>query len=261
MNNKVTILKNKVIENKGILPYINLNENNMYVGWVSDFHFAFDDGRQMSLNLKSDKDLFLLFVLAVAWSRSGRWENAAYFVAYLKRQNYDVAEHWTESAFVENLKQKRYKTASELTNYCVGIKSRVKISFRVDIYDSIVVLAQHWKEIRSVLSESHQAGDYYPFIEYMRSIRGLGVKDNRMNMKILLILRELRCQGVYENIPGEFCCVPDERVKNACKELNITLPAITTTKGLVRASTILYQCFGDLYDIPPFAYEDLMPGE
>ncbi len=258
MNDKVETLKRKVIENKGILPYINLNEKNEYVGWVSDFHFTFSDGNQMCLDLKNDRDMFLLFVLAVAWSRSGRWENAAYFVAYLKHCQLDTPEQWLDESFVEKQKKNRGKAAIGLSDYCVGIESRVKISFRIDIYDSVVVLARHWKDILSVLSESDRQKDYYSFIEYMRNISGLGVGNKRMSMKILLILRELRCQGIYKNIPGEFCCVPDARVKNACEKLNITLPVISTTKGLVKASTILYQQFGNLYDIPPFAYEDLM---
>jgi hypothetical protein len=261
MNDKVETLKKKVIENKGILPYINLNEKNEYVGWVSDFHFKFDDGNQMYLDLKKDSDMFLIFVLAVAWSRSGRWENAAYFVAYLKHYRFDTPEQWMCDSFVENQKRNRRKAATELSDYCVGMESRVKIGFRVDIYDSVVVLAQHWGEILSMLSESSQKSDYNYFIEYMRNISGLGVGNKKMSMKILLILRELRCQSIYENIPGELCCVPDARVKNACKKLNISLPVISTTRGLVKASTILYQHFGDLYDIPPFAYEDLMTEE
>lgn len=258
MNEKIDTLKKKVIENKGVLPYINLDDENNYIGWVSDFHFGFIDGNQMKLDLHDAKDLFLLFVLAVAWSRSGRWENAAYFVAHLKYHNYDDASKWAKDSFVEEMKNNRYKDASELADYCVGMESRVKISFRKDVYDSIKVLALHWKEILLVLSESDKKNDYKRFIEYMRNLNGLGVNNKKMNMKILLILRELRCQHIYDNIPGEFCCVPDERVKNACKELGLKLPVITTTSGLIKASALLYENFGNLYDIPPFAYEDLM---
>lgn len=119
-------------------------------------------------------------------------------------------------------------------------------------------MAAHWDEIKLVLKKAEQQNDYVIFIEYMRNLKGLGANDNKMNIKILLILRELRCQNICKNIPGELCCVPDKRVENACKELGIRLPRLTSTRGLIKASSHLYHYFGDLYDIPTFGYEDLM---
>jgi len=255
---KIELLKKRVIENNNILPYINLNEENEYKGWVSDFHIRFSNGSKMKLNLTNEEDLFLLFVLAVAWSRSGRWENAAYFVTYLKYKHLDHISEWMNSEKVEKLKEDRYIEANRLTDHCIGIEPRIKINFRKDIYDSIVVLANNWMSIKAVLEESNKQGDYVKFIQFIRNLKGLGVNDKKMNIKILLILRELRCQHVYCNIPGELCCVPDERVKKACKKLAINLPATSSTQGLIKASKILYDYFGDQYDIPPFAYEDLM---
>lgn len=78
-----------------------------------------------------------------------------------------------------------------------------------------------------------------------------------MRIKIPLILRELRCQSVFSNIPGELCCVPDERVKVTSKELGITIPNVTSINSLLKASKVIYDNFGDLYDIPLFAYEDI----
>ena len=255
---KIEQLKQSVIESNNILPYINLNEKNEYKGWVTDFHIQFLDGSKMELNLTKEEDLFLLFVLAVAWSRTGRWENAAYFVTYLKYNQLDHISDWMNLEKVEKLKKDRYVEVNRLTDYCVGIEPRIKISFRKDIYDSIVVLANNWKSIKAVLEESNKQGDYVKFIQFIRNLKGLGVNDKKMNIKILLILRELRCQRVYCNIPGELCCVPDERVKKACENLAIKLPATTSTRGLIKASKTLYDYFGDQYDIPPFAYEDLM---
>ncbi|MFO7815125.1 MAG: hypothetical protein R6V14_05250 [Halanaerobiales bacterium] len=78
-----------------------------------------------------------------------------------------------------------------------------------------------------------------------------------MRIKIPLILRELRCQNIYKDIPGKYCCVPDARVKNAAQQLNIKLPYINSISNLLKASGVIYKHFGDLYDIPLFAYEDL----
>lgn len=131
---KIELLKKLVIENKGVLPYINLNEYNAYIGWVSDFNIQFVDGKQMQLDLKEEKDLFLLFVLAAVWSRSGRWENAAYFVTYLKYQQLDQVSEWNNKVFREKLKENRQTEAGHIAEYCKEIESRVKISFRKDIY-------------------------------------------------------------------------------------------------------------------------------
>lgn len=251
-------LKRLVIENKDTISYINLDEQNAYVGWVSDFHICFTDGRNMKLYLKNDKDMFLLYVLAVAWSRTGRWENAAYFVTYLKYNHYDEVSQWCDKEFVDTMKSKNVEAAKGINRYCDNMQSRVKVSFRKDIYDSVYVLASHWNEIMEAIEKANADNDYIEFVTYMRGLKGLGTADKTMNIKILLILRELRCQKIYNNIPGELCCVPDERVKKACVELGIKLPsAISKVDNLIKASTVLYGNFGDLYDIPPFAYIDL----
>lgn len=108
-----------------------------------------------------------------------------------------------------------------------------------------------------MLDLSSEKEDYMIFVDYISKIEGLGSGKNKMRIKIPLILRELRCQDVYANIPGELCCVPDERVKVACNDLGIELPNISSLKGLFKASKVIYDNFGDLYDIPLFAYEDL----
>ena len=95
-------------------------------------------------------------------------------------------------------------------------------------------------------------------MNFMKNINGLAGPSKKMSIKIPLILRELRCQNIYDNIPGEFCCVADKRVVDASKKIGIKLPYVTrTTNNLIKVSTIIYELFGDLYDIPLFAKEDL----
>jgi len=76
----------------------------------------------------------------------------------------------------------------------------------------------------------------------------------------------MRCQEVYQNIPGELCCVPDARVVDQIKKYNIsaetnikelssTRPA--TVESLINSSKKIYSIFGDLYDMPLFAAEDI----
>lgn len=246
------------IREKNNLNYVNLTDDNQYLGWVADFNINYND-QKMYLNLKEENDLFLMFVLALAWSRSGQWENAAYFVTYLKADNKDYHEYWLNNENIKHEIENRDKNAAEIINKVYNPDTRNKISFRKDIFDSIHILAINWSEIKKELENSSLNGDYVSFMNYLRGINGLGVKSNRIYIKIPLILRELRCQNIYDNIPGDLCCVPDERVKKACSALDIKLPSMhkRDINSLIRVSTKIYNLFGDLYDLPLFAYEDI----
>lgn len=246
-----------IIKNKTNLAYVNINDNNEYMGWIHNFNIKTVTGENVCLNLFKEKDLFLLFVLASSWSKTGPWENAAFFITYLKLTSKDDINLWLDSEFVNNEIRNSIQNSNYITEVCTGLTPRKKVSFRKDYYSSVVVIAENWDEIKQHLERASQEGDYWIFIEYISSIEGLGAGKNKMRIKIPLILRELRCQKIYDNIPGELCCVPDERVKLSSKEIGINLPTITSIKSLFKASKIIYDNFGDLYDIPLFAYEDI----
>lgn len=250
-------LINAVIKNKERISYINLDENNDYCGWVDDFNIEMPNGIKMNLILKNQDDIFLLFALASAWSRTGQWENAAYFVTYLKFNNLNTRQYWLDSKNVALEMDKRDISSYEIVKNSIGVRPRRKVSFRSDFYTSLNVLANEWTDIISSLEESNVKNDYMIFVDYISGIHGLGSGDKKMRIKIPLILRELRCQKVFDNIPGGLCCVPDERVISASIELGIKLPTISGIKSLFKASEIIYQNFGNLYDIPLFAYEDV----
>lgn len=240
---------------KDELAYVNLDIDNKYNGWVCDFGYLLPNGKRMSLNLENEIDLFLLFVLASAWSRTGPWENAAFFVGYLKYLEYNSI---SEYAKLDKIISSKNEIESFL-NECSGIKVRRKVSFRKDIFDSIKVLYGEWSDIKRILQVSEESKDFMRFIEYMRSIEGLGSGSKKMLIKIPLILRELRCQDIYRHIPGDYCCVVDQRVKVSASNLGLKLPsAVTSIKTLLKSSKIIYENFGDLYDIPLFAYEDVI---
>lgn len=152
----------------------------------------------------------------------------------------------------------RAKNACKIQRQLIGFNPRGRISFRIDIFESMNILAENWNEIRKCLENSNKTGDYTSFMKYLRDIEGLAGKSRRMNIKIPLVLRELRCQNIYDNIPGELCCVPDERVYEACKNLDIKLPKFRKRDidELIDISGIIYGLFGDLYDLPLFAYEE-----
>lgn len=250
-------LINAVLNNKNKLSYVNLNKNNEYRGWTYDFNITLPDGKNMRLDLSKEEDLFLLFVLASSWSKTGPWENAAFFTTYLKINQKDKLDLWLDNDFINNEINSSEENAKNTVKLCNGVVARKKVSFRKDYYSSISVIAEHWNEIKNKLEISNKENNYRIFIEYISNVEGLGAGKNKMKIKIPLILRELRCQKIYDNIPGELCCVPDERVKLSSKEIGIILPHINSLDSLLKASKIIYQNFGDLYDIPLFAYEDV----
>ncbi|MBO0950883.1 hypothetical protein [Fibrella forsythiae] len=249
------------LKHKAHLAYANTGIDNSYSGWVSDFRLSDDAGNRIRLDLRDDQDLFLLFVLAIVWSRTGPWENSAFFVAQLKTLQKHDPLYWSAKSNCDSECAQRHLAAAEAVTRLTGYASRKKVSYRADIYNSIHILASRWPQIRAVLEQSNSTGDFHLFMEYMRGIEGLGVGSKKMLIKIPLILRELRCQGIYQNILGEHCCVPDARVVDAAKELHIKLPIATTYTGLKASSAKIYQLFGDLYDLPLFAYPDLVKAE
>ena len=246
-----------VIKNKEKLSYINIGKDNKYEGWTSNFNIKLPNNEKMKLDLNEEYDLFLLFVLASSWSKTGPWENAAFFTTYLKLNNKDKIDLWLNNDFINKEIEKREENSKLIVEQCSGLIPRKKVSFRKDYYSSVSIIANNWKSIKNSLLKSNENNDFNIFIDYISKLEGLGSGKNKMRIKIPLILRELRCQSVFSSIPGELCCVPDERVKVTSKELGITIPNVTSINSLLKASKVIYDNFGDLYDIPLFAYEDI----
>jgi hypothetical protein len=246
------------LEKKNKLPYANIGDKNEYLGWVKNFNLTDSSNDQkISLDLNNNNDLFLLFVLAIVWSRSGPWENSAYFVAYLKINKKDTIQYWINEKNYKKEEKNRKDSAEEISIKLKGMVPRKKISFRRDIFSSVHKLAEKWDDILIALETSERENEFESFMKYVRKIKGLGVNNRKMLIKITLILRELRCQSIYSNISGELCCVPDARVYKAAKELKIKIPTTNNLENLTKSSTKIYRLFGDLYDLPLFAYEDL----
>lgn len=258
IDNKVKKLIVDFYANRDRLEYINLNEKNMYSGWVTDFHICLNNEKNVSLDLKKENELFLLFVLVLAWSRSDRFENAPFLIAHIKSKGLDEIEYWKKDENKLKEIKERKINAKNIEKITTGLIPRKRVSFRSDIFESIYTLAKKWDEIYNSLKSFDSNKDYIGFMEYINKIAGLGYGRNSMFIKIPLILRELRCQNVFENIPGELCCVIDKRVIYACNIIGIEIPTrYNSISYLVNSSKIIYKYFGDLYDIPLFAYEDI----
>lgn len=258
--NNVQKLINTVRQNNKSLPYVNLDDKGNYIGWISDFHIVDKCTKiPMRLNLSLENDLFVLFALASCWSRTGQWENSACFAVYLKMTNKDKVLYWKDSSVVEQEKLLRNDSVNLVLKNFDMIASGSKIAFRSDFYDSMKVLADSWDGILNSLKQSEIENDYLIFISHVSSIPGLGARNNKMKIKVPLLLREIRIQNIYKNIPGKWCCVPDSRVRKAALSdlFNIPLPTNATMQSVLKSSEMIYNLFGDLYDIPLFAYKDL----
>lgn len=250
-----------VRKNEKGLPYINLDSSGNYAGWVTDFHmYEKGSGVPVKLDLSAENDMFVLFALASCWSRTGQWQNSACFAVYLKSSEKDKVSYWRDADFVQREKAFRDSALSQvLAGYDLQ-KPKKQIAFRSDFYDSLHVLANQWEAIKRSLKDSEHNNDYRTFIAFMSGIRGLGAKQNTMKIKIPLLLRELRIQDVFRNIPGKWCCVPDERVRKASADARFSIPLPknnTTISAVLKSSEIIYDIFHDLYDLPLFAYADL----
>ena len=276
---KIAALFRAVDENAGKLPYLNLKTEGdvvSYGGWVSDFRVYKRADKEHTaptrLDLFPDRGLFLLFLLASCWSRTGPFENGVSFTLYVKDNWQDFARI-TED-FIEREKARRERAAREVLSVYEDI-SRKEVAFREDFYDGARILAQNWEQIKNSLLLSEKSRDYTLFIRVMRSIDGLGSGEKAMRIKIPLILRELRIAGRYADIPKEWCSVPDGRVLKACKKLDISFrfpdamgrmprrarAVDADMRQVLKKSQMIHSVFGELYDIALFAHKDLFPQE
>lgn len=257
------------LQNAHQLPYAQgrIGPQNQYLGWVA--------GDPLHLNLPDDFHRFLLFVLASGWSHTGPWENANYFIVDILENQYgrgllnrNEIQYWQNGDNINWEIQNRVDAANIIYQEVGADLFRNRLSFRRDFYFSANLIACNWENICYILEACANNNNYIPFINYMRGMVGLAGPGRSMLIKIPLILRELRCQGVYDNIPGELCCVPDSRVINNAKKVLIDngivdcSPFLFARRGdpvnwLVRQSSSIYMCFGDLYDLPLFAYNDM----
>jgi hypothetical protein len=242
-----------------------LDEQKRYRGWVGN-QGETPTYKTLKLNLNLPNDQFLLYCLASAWSASGQWENAATLVYAMKSSHLDLSSPiaWSSEKFEKSkseAKENFYKNKDIF-------QPRRKVNTpREDIFPAIRQLAIRWNHIQKSMLLAHKNSDWESFVYELREIKGLAPGNRCLNIKIPLILRELRCQNIFENIPGGLCCVPDARVINAIKYLkikgrlqkdcNLSTYRPSDAKTLIKFSKAIYTIYGDLYDIPLFAVPDL----
>ena len=147
---------NNLKYNQTLLPYANpTNNGSSYGGWVTNFHIhLIGEQEYMSLDLHQEVDLFLLFVLAVAWSRNDNWENSAFFVSYLKMvkniNSMERVREWASNELSGNYKElsRRYSEEEARTlmldsGISTNNGSRNKLSVRYDTLISTKILFEN----------------------------------------------------------------------------------------------------------------------
>ena len=257
----------KCSTNSSINKYVlgRLDKQGRYRGWVGN-RDDISTNETLNLNLHLPNDQFLLYCLASAWSASGQWENAATLVYAMKSSHLELSSPiaWSSDRFEKSkseAKENFYKNKDIF-------QPRRKVNTpREDIFPAIRELAIRWIHIQKSMLLAHKNSDWESFVYELREIKGLAPGNRCLNIKIPLILRELRCQNIFDNIPGGLCCVPDARVIDAIKYLkikgrleedcNLITYRPSNTKTLIKFSKAIYTIYGDLYDIPLFAVPDL----
>jgi len=240
-----------------LLPYSNFR-NGINKGWTYDFHLRNYADNPVRLNLHRSKDLFLLLVFAFARAQRGRWENAVHFTTFLKIAGRNEPAYWTNIDHVlEDIGQRDFY--ENLVPCAVNVKviPRDKITFNETLFYLTHKLAKNWTDISDQLQQARQTGDYVSFMHYITLLPDFLDEMESLLEAMPLVLRELRCQGIADNIPGELCCVLDKRVLNSAGECHIHLEKPYNIRSFMDTSAKVYSLFGDLYDLPLFAWKDL----
>lgn len=273
--NPLDLLKQQFLDeyksNPAVKKYVGdrLDESGAYTGWVGPTKIS--DHPTLTLHLESENDQFLLFCLASAWSATGPWENAATLIYTIKYHcpTYANPNSWIGEVAFENTKA---HVSQEFECHRDVFSPRKSSVIRKDIFPAFGRIANKWSDIQFLLKSAAETSSWERFIHELRDIKGLAPGssgEKKLLIKIPLILRELRCQNIFENIPGELCCVPDARVIDVIKifqkdpdfDLTCGLKAYrpSDANSLISSSKAIYRIFGDLYDLPLFAAEDINP--
>jgi len=81
------------------------------------------------------------------------------------------------------------------------------------------------------------------------------VKKPVLRVKVPLILRELKCHNKID-INGEYCCVPDTKVKQIMKIIGYNPSLDYDINSIIYNSKIIHKYFGLYYDLPLFDFSD-----
>lgn len=242
-----------------------------YRGWVTDFGYSLDGETAFGLDLRREDHCWALFVLAVGWSYTGPWENSAAFVGVLAELDLLRHERWVAEGVDCVLRRARAHLHRRLES---GRGRKFPYPWRPGFGDAgrrRVFFPSHWKaglvravevwprvreRLRQATTEDFEGEAFVrAFLEdpELAGLTALPTMPNRrMRVKVPLLLRELRAQGL-SRVPATFCVIPDSRVKTMRDTLGLPNGG-GDAESFLREMKRIGEAYGNLYDMPLFAF-------
>jgi len=245
-----------------------------YKGWFEEYPLKFDkeDKEDFNFDFSKEKDIMALIFLATIWNMPNyRWENAVGLVAVLYKKNLLDVGKWISQGFIESLnKAELVLEMNNLgSNNCFLYENgRLFIKDgKYGIFQRLHIVAKEYDflketlQIDGILKGNNPQLDYniFPRFDNPRLMIEVKRKNNKivktpiLRVKVPLILRELKCYNKID-ISGEYCCVPDSKVKQMMKTIGYDPYLDSDTSSVIHNSKIIYKYFGLHYDLPLFDF-------
>ncbi|WP_011307326.1 hypothetical protein [Methanosarcina barkeri] len=243
-----------------------------YKGWFEEYPMKFGKKAEENFNFdfNNEKDIIALIFLATIWNMPNyRWENSVGFVAVLYKESLLDIEKWNSQSFIESLdKNELACKMNNLGSEFLGDRGKLYIKGGKDgVFQRLHIVAREYDFLKETLQIDEILNGNVPELDHnifpkfdnpklMVEVKGKNNKVIRkpvLRVKVPLILRELKCCSKIE-ISGEYCCVPDTKVKQMMKIIGYNPSMDYDTSSVIHNSKIIYKYFGLHYDLPLFDF-------
>ncbi|PAV12482.1 hypothetical protein ASJ81_06255 [Methanosarcina spelaei] len=246
-----------------------------YRGWFEEYPLRFDkdDEENFNFDFSKEKDIIALIFLATAWNMPNyKWENTVGLVAVLYKKNLLDIDKWSSQRFIESLDKN--DLVREMNNFrSTFLSDRGNLYIKggkYGVFERLHIVAREYNFLKETLQidkiiegEIPPKLDHniFPRFDNPRLVIEVKRKSNKiakypiLRVKVPLILRELKCQNRID-ISGEYCCVPDTKVKQIMKTIGYNPSLDYDYSSVIYNSKIIYKYFGLHYDLPLFDFFD-----
>lgn len=250
--------------------------SNGYKGWFKEYPIKFgkEDEENFNFDFSKEKDIIALIFLATAWNVPNyRWENAVGLVAVLYKKNLlEKIDNWNSQKEIESLdKNDLVREMNNFRSTFLGDRGNLYIKSGKDgVFERLRIVAKEYNFLKETLQiDNILEGkippkldhNIFPRFDNPRLMIEVKRKNNKiakspiLRVKVPLILRELKCQNRID-ISGEYCCVPDTKVKQMMKTIGYNPSLDCDYSSVIYNSKIIYKYFGLHYDLPLFDFFD-----
>ena len=237
-----------------------------YKGWFEEYPLKFDkeDKDNFNFDFNKEKDIIALVFLATIWNMSNyRWENAVGIVAILYKKNLLDVKKWSSQDLIEYLnKDDLVREINNLGFTYLCDRGNLYIKTGKDgVFQRLHTIAKEYDFVTETLQIDEILKGNVPKLNQnvfprfdnprlMIEVKGRNnkiVKNPILRVKVPLILRELKCYNKIE-ISGEYCCVPDTKVKQIMKTISYGPCLDYDIDSVIHNSKIIYNDFGLHYE-------------